>query len=96
MTDLVEDILKTQELSTGKVLVLAELPGHLRSSAEDYATASARDPRTVSINDVLVKALAMNAEADQFYNANRDISPTTRTYKVAHAKYAAAIRELKV
>jgi len=96
MTDLVEDILKTQELSTGKVLVLAELPGHLPSSAEDYANASARDPRTVSINDVLVKALAMNAEANQFYNSNRDISPTTRTYKVANAKYAAANRELKV
>jgi len=99
MTALVENILKTQDskdITTGKVLVLQEVPGHLSSTSEDYATAGVKDPRTVSLSDVLAMATEMNAEADQFYNNNRDISPAAAAYIVALAKYQAAYRELKV
>jgi len=95
VTKLVENVMKTQKLSTGRVLVLQEIPGLLPTKAEDYIGASSTDPRTVTVQALTDKAVRLNEFADLFYNSNREISQASNAYKVGNASYQRTIRELK-
>jgi len=91
---LVEGILDTQSISTGKVSLIHEVPGI--TNGEDYATTGEQDPRGISLASFTTEAVAMNAEADTFHNAHRDMSKQEPVYQTARRAYDIKAKALRL